>query len=468
MKIDKFYFTVILSICFTLLSAQNKTLELKNSDIQIGIDYKNKNYLVFNGFEIFYKKPFQSQEWETVVYKHNELPKTKDFPYNYFNIKGKNYLVYTGCGEVYEFRNDSIIRIDNSFQHKNQFGSCSFVYKDEIYYFGGYGLFTYKNILTKFDFKTKEWELIKYNDYKNIPQPRDKAISFVKGDYFYLLSGYSENYETDQVTGAGKQLFDIWKLNLKTKVWEYLGDLKDKSILYAMSDNTNSYQNQNSFYYDNNCIFQLDFENNKVNYFKQENKFFLSGFEKYNYENNEIIYSLKSTDESVRNNKIIIESFKNYSGKIVKTENLISSFNSTYILILFIILLVAIGLYFTSKRKKRTEYANCITFKSNTFFHKNKPINNLSTDEINLLSFFFSNYNNPIQMNEVVDFISKNDDTSYNTLTKKKDTILNSLKQKLAFVLDINEDDLFIYQKNNEDKRIKEIQLNPQYFILCS
>ena len=69
-------------------------------------------------------------------------------------------------------------------------------------------------------------------------------------------------------------------------------------------------------------------------------------------------------------------------------------------------------------------------------------------------------------MNEVVDFISKNDDTSYNTLTKKKDIILNSLKQKLAFVLAINEDDLFIYQKNNEDKRIKEIQLNPQYFVV--
>ena len=30
---------------------------------------------------------------------------------------------------------------------------------------------------------------------------------------------------------------------------------------------------------------KVDFENNKVNYFKQENKFFLSGFEKYNSEN---------------------------------------------------------------------------------------------------------------------------------------------------------------------------------------
>jgi hypothetical protein len=463
MKIKKSYFIVLLSICYTILNAQNTTLELKNYDIQIGIDYKSKNYLVFNGFNVFYKKPFQSKDWKTIPYKNNELPNTKDFPYNFFNIKGKNYLVNTGCGEVYEFRNDSIIRIDNSFQHKNQFGSSPFVYKDEIYYFGGYGLFTYKNILTKFDFKTKEWELVKYNDYKNIPQPRDKAISFVNGDNFYLISGYSENYETDQVTGSSKQLFDIWKLNLKTKFWEYLGDLSDKSIVSTLVDNNNSYQNQNNFYYDNNYIFQFDFDNNKVNYFKQENKFFLSLFEKYNTENNEIIYLLKSTDESIRETKIIIEPYTSYSGKIIKTENLVSGYNFTYMLISFIILLVVIAIYFITKRKEKV-FENCITYKNNAFFHKSKPINNLSVDESNLLSFFFSNYNNPIQMNEVVDFISKNDTTSYNTLTKKKDTILNSLRQKLAFVLDINEDDLFIYQKNNEDKRIKEIQLNPQYF----
>ena len=67
-------------------------------------------------------------------------------------------------------------------------------------------------------------------------------------------------------------------------------------------------------------------------------------------------------------------------------------------------------------------------------------------------------------MNEVVDFFSKNDGTNYNALTKKKDAVINSLKQKLAFVLDVSGDDLFIYQKNTVDKRIKEIQLNPQYF----
>ena len=319
--------------------------------------------------------------------------------------------------------------------------------------------------MTKFDFKTKEWEIIKYNNYKNVPEPRDHAISFIKDDNFYVISGYAENYETDQVTGGGKQLFDIWKLNLKTKVWEYLGDLKDKSIVSTLVENSNSYQNQNNFYYDSNYIFQFDFENNTTNYYRQENKFFLSRFEKYNTENNEIIYALKSTDESVRDTKIITEPFKNYSGKIYKTETLVSNYNAFYISLTIAILLLAISFFYFKKRKKATDDINCIVFKDNIFSHKNKPLNNLSLDETELLAFFFKNYDTSLQMNEVVDFFSKNDTTNYNTLTKKKDTVLNSLKQKLAFVLDINEDDLFIYQKNNEDKRIKEIQLNPQYFI---
>ena len=463
MKIKNYYILFFL-IFYSFVNAQTN-LVLKNSDIQIGIDYKNKNYIVFNGFDKFYQKSFQSNKWDTITYRHNELPQTKDFPYNFFHIKGKNYLVYLGCGEVYEFRNDSIIRIDNSFQHKNQFNSCPFVYKDEIYYFGGYGLFTFKNILTKFDFKTKEWELIKYNDYKNIPEPRDKAISFLKGDNFYLISGYTENYDTDQVTGAGKQLFDIWKLDLKNKTWKYLGDLKDKSLVYELSDNNSSYQNQNNLFYDNNYIFKFDFDNDLVNYYKQENKFFLSSFERYNTENNQIIYALRYSDQSIRGTKIIVEPFVTYSGKISKTEDLISNNNFGFITIGLVLLVILVIVYFI-KRSKKPKYKNCIVLSNNTFLYKNKPINNLSLDEAELLTFFFKNYDRVIQMNEVVDYITKDDKTNYNTLIKKKDNILNGLKQKLAYILDIDEDELFIYQKNNEDKRIKEIQLNPQYFVV--
>lgn len=465
MKIKTLYLVVVILFGINLLQAQTNTLQLKNAEIQIGIDYKSKNYIVFNGFDVFYKKPFQSNGWKTITYKFNELPKTKDFSYNFFNVKGKNYLVNKGCGEVYEFRNDSIVRIDNSFQHKNQFSSNPFVYKDEIYYFGGYGLFTFKNILTKFDFKTKEWELVKYNDYTKIPEPRQAALSFLKDDFLYIISGYSEDYETNQTTGISKKLTDIWKLNLKTMKWDFVGNISSqKELLYNFNGLT-SYQTANQLIYDNNRLFEFDFENNTLKFSEPKDKYLFSFNEKYNSENSEIIYALRSSNENSNTTKILIEPFKNYSGKTYKSETLVSNNNVFYILFAVAILLLIIFFLYFKKKKKATDDKNCIAFKDNAFLHKNKTINNLSLDETELLTFFFKNYNNPLQMNEVVDFFSKNDTTNYNTLTKKKDTVLNSLKQKLAFVLDINEDDLFIYQKNNEDKRIKEIQLNPQYFI---
>ena len=122
--------------------------------------------------------------------------------------------------------------------------------------------------------------------------------------------------------------------------------------------------------------------------------------------------------------------------------------------------------FYTRKRKKR-EFAaneNKICLKNDGFYYRNRHINSLTSDEEQLLHFFFININQALQMNEVVDFFCKNEDKSYNTLTKKKDTVLNGLKQKLAFILEVEEEDLFVLQKNTEDKRIKEIQLNPQYF----
>jgi hypothetical protein len=467
MKIYYLLFTFITFFKCYFLNAQSKTLQLNTTDIQIGIDYNSKNYIVFNGFDFFYTKSFYAQEWKITKYKHNELPDTKNFPYNYFNVKGKNYIVSKGCGEVYEFRNDSIVRIDNSFQHKNQFESCTFVYKDEIYYFGGYGLFTFKNILTKFDFKTKEWELVKYNDYENIPEPRQNALSFLKGDFLYIISGYTEDYETNQTTGASKILNDIWKLNLKSKQWSFIGNINPQKELLFNFDGCSSYQTENKMICDNNRLFEFDFENNTLKFSDPKDKYLFSYCEKYNNLTNEIIYILINADESNKNIKIVVENFKDYKTNFTNTEKLIS--NNTFIYILYIVFAIFVPLvfYIFQKRKKINKediYLNCITIKIDNFYHKEKVINNLTIIESDLLKFFFNHYNTPIQMNEVVDFISKNDATSYNTLTKKKDTILNSLKQKLAFILDISEDDLFIYQKNKEDKRIKEIQLNPQYF----
>jgi hypothetical protein len=466
MRLRFYLYIVIVLLNINSLFAQNSLLELRieNKHTITGIDYKTKNYLVFNGFDSFYKKSFTSEKWEIVPYKFNELPKTANYPYIFFHIKGKNYLVHSSCGAVYEFSNDAIKRIDNSFVHQNQNYASCFVYKDEIYFFGGYGLFTFKNILTKYDFKTNEWDLVRYNDYDNIPQPRSEADFFLINDDLYILSGLSENYDSETNSIKHEYLKDIWKLNLKTRIWEYIGELKDSSLIGYGNEKYNVFQNEKSNFMVRNYLFQIDFEKNSVNYYQKESKFLFSDYVKYNLQKNEILYVLANSSSSKKDVRIIVEPFDEYRGSIIKTDVLYKQGNYRYLHFLWLMILIFPLIYF-KKQKNKTEVRNCITQKESEFIHKNKALTNLTLDEKELLNYFFEKYNTPIQMNDVVDFVAKDDTSNYNSLTKKKDIILNVLKQKLSFILEINEEEIFVYSKNNEDKRIKEVKLNTKYFV---
>ena len=110
-----------------------------------------------------------------------------------FTINNKNYLIYHGCGPVLEWRNDSIVRIDKSFFHKNQYGAVSFVYNKKVFFWGGYGLFTHKNILTQFNFKTKEWDEVE--TFGTPPSPRRQAHGIIINTNLYIFSGYEKDEE---------------------------------------------------------------------------------------------------------------------------------------------------------------------------------------------------------------------------------------------------------------------------------
>ena len=109
-----------------------------------------------------------------------------------FNIKEKTYLVDAGCGPVVHYQNTKFTRIDKSFLHKNQYYAIPFQKNDKIYLWGGYGLFSYKNILTKFNFKTQEWGDITQNFENEIP-PAQSSQTYVKTkDKIYLFGGKTQ------------------------------------------------------------------------------------------------------------------------------------------------------------------------------------------------------------------------------------------------------------------------------------
>jgi hypothetical protein len=128
-------------ICFDY--NQNKLVVIEDSTYRLEISLKTKKVI---------KKPLK---WDGQV-SFNELRTA----FVTLSEKGSPiYFVDHGGGWLLELRNDSIVRIDQSFHHQNQFGGAFFMHEGQPNIFGGYGLFTNKCILTRYNFEMEQWYL---------------------------------------------------------------------------------------------------------------------------------------------------------------------------------------------------------------------------------------------------------------------------------------------------------------------
>ena len=125
------------------------------------------------------------------------------------------------------------------------------------------------------------------------------------------------------------------------------------------------------------------------------------------------------------------------------------------ILLLFII--VKLTRRFLSKK---------ITYTKNKFYYKSKAISNLDSLEEKILVYLFENRNQFIQLNQLNTFFESEKQDNFNAIVKKRDLVFVNLLFKLNSTLQKEEQNIIITQKNETDKRIKEIKLNPLYFSL--
>ena len=191
-----------------------------------------------------------------------------------FNIKEKTYLVDDGCGPVVHYQNTKFTRIDKSFLHKNQFNAIPFQKNDEIYLWGGYGLFSYKNILTKFNFKTQEWGDITQNFENEIP-PVQSSKTYVKTkDKIYLFGGKTQDYKN---VVKSKYLPEIvWEFNIKTNTWKETGKHNlEKFINIKDGGKVFTFQRKNKTIILKEDLLEIDIDKDRIQLFHQKitNKF---------------------------------------------------------------------------------------------------------------------------------------------------------------------------------------------------
>lgn len=408
-------------------------------------------------------------ENDSLIIKINEkvkIPlKCVDYPKNLrdyipFTIKKRNYFVHKGCGVVLEFQNDSIVRIDKSNLHNNQFDAATFVYNDEIYFYGGYGLFTTKNILTKFDFKLKEWVLVDVSNENNSPYLTD-AYSIKLNDNFYVFGGYKS---------VNSQIIDnvecVYCLDLKNCSWK-----KTKTNFFNENKNV-ELNEKNRFYYKDkiiinklNELLSFDFNSNKIIRYKNSLPY---PIESYSLVNDEL-FAILDSNNHIKPGYFILKSFliKDILKHPISEEPFYYEEQPYYLYGLGLVLFLGFGFFIYKKRRFISYFLNpTIPFqywqKTELLYFKGKKVKHLSEDDIKILNKMALYPNQFISLNEFNEmFTIDYENENYAAIVKRREKKLEIFLQLLANVSSYDIKDLLHERKNEVDKRIKEVLFLP-------
>lgn len=392
--------------------------------------------------------------------KHSEYPSNLS-EYIPFTIKKRNYFVHKGCGVVLEYRNDSIVRIDKSFLHKNQHDAATFVYKDEIYFYGGYGLFTTKNILTKFDFKLNEWVLVDVSNENNSPYLTD-AYSIKLNDNFYVFGGYKS---------VNSQIIDnvefVYCLDLKNSSWK-----KTKTNFFNENKNV-ELNEKNRFYYKDKIIINklnellcFDFNNNKILRYKNSLPYPIEHY--FLFVNDELFVILDSNNH-IKHGYYIFKSFpiKDILKNQISEEPFYYEEQPYYLYSIAGMFILLLLWFLYRKRRFISYYLNpTIPFqywqKTELLYFKGKKLKHLSENDIKILNKMALHPNQFISLNEFNEmFTIDHESENYAAIVKRREKKLEIFLQLLANVSSYDIKDLLYERKNEVDKRIKEVLFLP-------
>ena len=153
--------------------------------------------------------------------------------------------------------------------------------------------------------------------------------------------------------------------------------------------------------------------------------------------------------------------------KPIRTEQLYFTPWQEYVIPLIFLLLAIIVSYVVYKLIMRQKRSCFVYYQSqNKFYYKSKTISNLDPLEEKILNYLIQNISGFIQLNQLNNFFEKESAENFTNVIKKRDLVFSSLIVKLNAIAKHDEKPLVIIQKNEMDKRIKEIRLNPLFFSL--
>lgn len=413
-------------------------VELKNRTDIYFIDAKKNSLLIFDDSIHYTQIDLTTGATKVLPYYRDTYDIFSEFVKGYKIVTDEQHHVYfvdRGCGIVYKWQHDSIIRIDRSFHHKNQFHGDVFLHNGSPYIFGGYGYFLYKNMITSFDFSTKEW-------YKATtiggPIPSgdlNRYATKLKDKIYFIV--FKPNY-----TGDSTQVFSFDLNKLK---WSVLGTLNLKIRFSDFFDKTGP----SPFLVMNRFFYYLDYENNKVS------KYLLP-------QNSQIKHILETTNKIVAfstspnssGNSVLVYDKRDFFKSKVESNTLlvpvVAPFNYSRLISIGTGIVVLSLIYLILRSRKKSSDKT-----------KELKVYEFKKVEIELLSFWLTKPDLKIEMNEINDFVAQ-DNPSIDTLKKRRETLLKGLKQALDFYFknELVEEKAISEGHHPNDSRMKILMLH--------
>ena len=263
---------------------------------------------------------------------------------NYLSLYINNqlHLVLNGGGYVLKLSNNRLERIDNSVDQKNQIDAAHVVYKNQVYMYGGYGFWSFKDYITYFDFKTGQWQYLVHSS-KHSPSARWKPLFQLIGDKLFVLGGRTSlktNKDIDIV------LKDIFVYDFKAKTFEKQGEYNPK-IPVKYSNGTGFNMGDKIAYITKDKITIVDFVNNEFKVANTKKLFENIDYQKPVYEYLDTLYYIKKKKNQKFLSKLPLNKLEQYNYKTYPLKNTATK-TSPYWTIAMVMLISALTWVFYS------------------------------------------------------------------------------------------------------------------------
>ena len=373
------------------------------------------------------------------------------------SVEGENYFLDKLGGIVYKLKRDSLHRIDKSFTHKMQIDCAVFTYKNNIYKFGGYGFWSNRNFITKFNFETKQWDLVSHKNTKELPEGTHQSYAKVIGDYLYVFGGVKNNKYNPLKKEINKEL---WRFDLKMGIWKNLGEL-NIPLKYIDLDRMFDFNNSIVLFHQDE-IYTINLKENKlIKYQKNGVSLLLSFTIKPFILNNQIVAIFDDGQEKEKQTLKKLD-FTTILGPKLEVKTFVKNrILKLQIIILIAILVTIYGLFSALKRSRKNKNKIIVTKKGAFFFKKKRMhLGDLEHKIISLL----------LQSEKVIytsDLLNIMDAPQFNYSHQTR--ILNDVLQKindLYKTLSQQESNLIVTRKSSLDKRLKEYVIDKNIFVV--